>query len=113
MSSDTPNESTGDMPSAQRLNTTPQRKYSETSGRLPPKIQLNSIPRRKSVELRGDPPPRPPPPLTPEQIAQIPDLVYEQRPFTDHTGNSGLTIFRSLVKQGRKQPLTFFPEVPP
>lgn len=57
--------------------------------------------------------PGPPPPLTPEQIAQIPDLVYEQRPFTDHTGNSGLTIFRSLVKQGRKQPLTFFPEVPP
>ncbi len=104
MSSDTTNESSGALPPAQQLNTIPPRKYPEKTGGLPPKFQLSSIPRRKSAELRGDPRPITPPP-TAEQIAQTRDLVYEQRPFTDHTGNGALSLFRSLVKKDRKHRL--------
>ena len=95
------NENTGGMHSVQQIRPGPECFVPNTGG-LPPKIQLHQRARRKSEVVANATEEIKPPSYTPEQLAQMQYMVYEQRPFTDHMGNGGLSIFRGLVKKDRE-----------
>ncbi|MCJ1250759.1 hypothetical protein MMC30_007987 [Trapelia coarctata] len=98
MSLNTFNQSNGEPSSAQQLYTAFPRRYPPTSGGLPPAHQVAVVFPRKSQDAGSGPPPDL---QLPEPSTPLPELRYEQKPFTDHTGNDGLSIFRGRVKPGQ------------